>query len=282
MKRVIIAALLIGIAAIAGIVRSHSRLNYSVSHVASAASGPGDQTREEIRKSIELSPGARVEITGINGGVTIETSDNQTAEIYVERTADSREALARRRVLVDASASSLKIHGERGDVGFFAGWFGSNPSERVTLKVPRQISLSTKGINGAVSVGQVDGPVEVHGVNGKVDIAESNGSVELKGINGNIALSLKQLASEGVTIAGINGNIELRLNEGVNAELETHGMNGRVISSLADVVIDKERHGHFLAHIGTGGNPINAKGVNGNIVVTRAMLASSSDIKSKS
>jgi DUF4097 and DUF4098 domain-containing protein YvlB len=128
----------------------------------------------------------------------------------------------------------------------------------------------------------VDGPVEVHGINGRVDIGQAVGSAEFKGINGNIAVSLKELAHDGVSISGVNGNIELRLSEGLSAELEAHGMNGRVVSDLSEVVVEKERHGTFYAHVGSGGNPISARGINGNIRLTRAMSASNPTDEAKS
>ncbi|HKZ03819.1 MAG TPA: hypothetical protein VJ180_16370 [Pyrinomonadaceae bacterium] len=273
MKRLIILVLLVGIAAVAGIVRSHSKSSVLQKLPATADSQTGD-TREEIRKTVELTPGARVEVSGINGAVKIETSEGTTAEIHIERTAESREALARRKVVVDSSPSSLKIRCQKGDVGLIARIFGSNPREQVTLRLPRQISLTTRGVNGSVSVGEVDGPVSVHGINGKVDIGQAQGSAEFNGINGNITVSLKEVGTEGVSLNGINGNIELRLSEGLSADLEAHGMNGKVVSEIQDVVVERERHGSYSAHVGGGGNSISAHGINGNIRLTRAQLES--------
>jgi hypothetical protein len=275
MKRLIILVLLVGIATVAGIVRSHSKSADRQKLPTTAQSDKTGDTREDIRKTVELSPGARVEVSGINGAVKIETSTATTAEIHIERTAASAEALARRKVVVDSSPSSLRIHGEKGDVGLIARVFGSNPSERVTLKLPRQISLTTRGVNGSVTVGEVDGPVTVQGINGKVDIGQALGSAEFNGINGSITVSLKELGKGGVSLNGINGNIELRLSEGLNADLEAHGMNGRVVSEIQGVVVDKKRRGSYSAHVGSGGNSISAHGINGNIRLTRPTLASS-------
>jgi hypothetical protein len=271
MKRILIVVVLVLIAGIAGIVRSHSRGGSYMPGLASQnASG---EVRDEIRKSYDLAPGAQVEISGINGAVKIETSDTKTAEVYVERTGASSDALNRRKINIDADGNSLKIYGTKGDVGFFARLFGSNPSERVTLKLPRQVSLQTKGINGAVTVGEVDGAVEIHGINGRVQIASAAG-VEIKGINGNIQVGLKKVNSDDVTFSGVNGNIELQLVDGLNASLETHGMNGRVVSELADVKVEQlGRHGEYTARIGNGGNAISAKGINGNIRLSRTTTA---------
>ena len=48
---------------------------------------------------------------GLNGAVKIETSDTKTAEVYIERTASSQEALDRRKVTIEADANSLRIRG---------------------------------------------------------------------------------------------------------------------------------------------------------------------------
>ena len=99
MKRIVILIVLVTIAAVAGVVRSSvgsvSELRGLVSH------HNASDVREEIRQTYELSPGARVEISGLNGSVKIETSDTRTAEIYIERTAGTQEALDRRRIAIE-------------------------------------------------------------------------------------------------------------------------------------------------------------------------------------
>jgi hypothetical protein len=269
MKKIILVVLLVGIAGIAGVVRSHSKSGGSVwPLVINGNKQAADNVREEIRKNYQLDPGARVDISGINGWVKIETSDSKTADVYIERLGESQEVLNRRKMVIESTPDSLTIRSEKGDTGLLARIFGSSPKEYVTLRLPRQISLMTGGVNGSVTVGQIDGPVEVHGINGKVEVAQASGSAEFNGINGNIAVGVKQL-DKGLEIHGINGNIELRLSADVNADLDAHGMNGNVTSDLPNVMIDKTRHGRFSAQIGKGGNSISASGINGNIRLTR-------------
>lgn len=267
MKRILILIVLVVVAAIAGVVvRSASgvaELRGLVSHQNVS------DVRDEIRQRHELAPGARVELSGLNGPVKIETSDTKTADILIERTASSQEALENRKITIEADGNSLRIRAEKGDSGFFSRIFGGSPKERVTLKLPRQISLNAKGVNGSFVTGDVDGPVEITGVNGRVQIASASGRATFKGINGSIVVGLKKLDMEGVTLSGINGNIELQCGADLNADLETKGMNGRVISDLPNVSIDKSKRGSYWARIGTGGSGITAKGINGNIRLTR-------------
>ena len=259
---------LVAIAGVAGVVRSSvksvSELRGLVSHRNTA------DVRQEIRQSYELSPGARVELVGLNGAVKIETSDTKTAEVYIERTASCQEAMDRRKVTIEADANSLRIRGEKSDdAGFFSRFFGSS-NERTTLKLPRQIALTAKGVNGSFITGDIDGAVEVTGVNGRVQVGNAVGTALFKGINGNMVVGLKSIGQEGVTLSGINGNIELKLGADVNADFDARGMNGQVFSDLPNVSIDKEKRGKVWARIGTGGSGITAKGINGNIRFTRA------------
>ncbi|HEX2269191.1 MAG TPA: hypothetical protein VHH35_06640 [Pyrinomonadaceae bacterium] len=264
MKRLILLIVLVLLAGIAGIVaRSSSRAE--IKEMVSQSTG---DARQVIRENFELAPGAQVELTGLNGAVKIETSDSKTAEVHIERTASSDKDLERRPITIQATSNSLRIRSEKNKSGFLSRFFSSDASEKVTLKLPRQISLYTKGVNGPVTVGEVDGSVEVAGVNGRVEIASATGAASFKGVNGSVVLGLKTISSAGVTLAGVNGNIELQLPADANADLETKGVNGRVTSDLPNVTIDKSRHGNYTARIGNGGNSISAKGINGNILLS--------------
>jgi DUF4097 and DUF4098 domain-containing protein YvlB len=277
MKRIVILILLVALAAVAGVVVRSSSSKGTVAEIRELVShNSRDDVREEVRQSYELAPGARVELGGINGPVKIETSDTRKAEVYIERFGSSQDALQRRKVNIDADANSLRIRVETIEHNFFAKLFGSRASENVTLKLPREISLVTKGVNGAVLVGEIEGPVDLSGINGKVNVAKAVGSARLKGINGSIVVGLKNLAQDGVTLSGINGNIELQLPEDLNADFDARGMNGRVIADLPNVSIDRSKHGSYWARIGSGGNGITAKGINGNIRLTRSTSASTS------
>ena len=268
MKRIVILILLVAIAAVAGAVRSSvgsvSELRELVSHRNTA------DVRQEIRETYQLSPGARVELSGLNGAVKIETSDSKTAEVYIERTASSQEAMDRRKVVIEADANSLTIRGEKNDNGFLSRLLGSSAGERTTLKLPRQVMLYAKGVNGAFVTTDIEGPVEVAGINGRVQIGSAVGRATFKGINGNMVVGLKTIDQDGVTLSGINGNIELQLGADVNADFDARGMNGRLVTDLPNVSIDKNRHGSYSARIGNGGAGISAKGLNGNIRFTRS------------
>jgi len=236
---------------------------------------PGDNsqgvTGDETRKSFDLKPGARLQVQGINGKVEIQTSDTNTAEVYVRRTADSPSSLSRREIIIEQTNDGLLVRSKQNHTGIWDHIFGTEPKEEVTIKAPRAIALSLKGINGRVTTGEIDGPLEAKGINGRVELGAASEYAEISGINGGVVMGLKQLGERGARLSGINGGIELRLANGLNADFTSRGMNGNVRSEIPEVTVDKEDHGsRYSAHIGTGGAPITLSGINGNVRLTRA------------
>jgi hypothetical protein len=233
--------------------------------VSAAVGDPQDDERDlaerdELRKSVELAPGTRVEVTSINGTVSAETSSGSVAEIYIVRSARTRDALAHRRIFVEQTGGVLKIRGEEER--------GRTPDvrQRVMLKLPRSISLVVRGVNGRVAVGEIDGTVEVSGINGAVDVAHAMSISEISGVNGRVRISLVRLSDSGLRISGVNGKVELRFAEAINADISVTGINGNVFNEgSAITVIGKMNPSSFRGKIGSGGPAINVSGVNGNV-----------------
>ena len=283
MRRVLIVVVLIIGAAILGLWRSQGGVRQGLTRAVGASSedSQGD-ARDETRKSFELKPGARVEVQGINGSVEVQTSDTKTAEVYVLRTAGNRDSLSRREVTIEQTASGLLIKGKQTrHAGFWDHLFGRNPNEQVTIKAPRQIALALNGVNGHVTSGDIDGPLEVTGANGKIELGQTSSSVEISGVNGRISVGLKSLDDRGARVSGVNGGIELRLASGLNADLTAKGMNGNVRSEISEVTVDKQEYSRsYSARIGSGGAPITISGINGNVRLTRADTTADSSVAS--
>jgi len=246
------------------------------------------EARDEIRKSFQLQPGARIEVRDINGSVEVQTSDTKTAEVYVLRTGNGPEALNRREIIIEQVTNGLVVRSQQSRrLGFWEHLFGHRSNEQVTIKAPRQIALTLTGVNGRVSSGDIEGALELRGVNGKVELGQATTSIQISGVNGNIAVGMKQLGDGGARLSGVNGNIELRLSKDLNADLTARGMNGNLRSDIPEVNVEKEEHGsRYAARIGNGGAPITISGINGNVRLMRAESSAtgpaSSDQKSAS
>ncbi len=228
--------------------------------------------REEIRRAYKLAPGAKVEISNINGRIEIETADTDVAEVLIVRSAKKRDDLQFHQVNIEHLSDLLHIRVENDRKSVWSSMGGiPEGRQRVILKLPRKIELETHGMNGHLTVGEIDGAVEVTRVNGPINIARATGSASFQAINGNIDATVAKLAGEGVEIRGVNGNTSLRFIGDLNADVEARGMNGRVEPEFPNVEVRKgERYGSYSARIGSGGPRIEVNGVNGNVYLGRA------------
>lgn len=284
MRRVLIVVVLVA-AAVLGLWRSHGGVREGFNRIVNASSENSQGVSgDETRKTFELKPGARIEIQGINGRVDIQTSDTRTAEVFVRRTGDNPSSLRRREMIIEQTSDGILVRSKQNHVGLWDHLFGKDPKEEVTIKAPRQISLSFRGINGRVNTADIDGSLEVRGVNGRLDFGQVNDFAEINGVNGDISVGLNKLGSRGVRVSGVNGGIEFKLANGVNADLNARGMNGNVRSDISDVTVDRSDFGsRYSARIGSGGSPIDISGVNGNVKLTRgsSSAATSNDVKAE-
>jgi hypothetical protein len=223
--------------------------------------------KDEFHQTYQLSAGARVEVRGINGAVDIETAPGSTAEVNVVRSARTREDLEFHKVLVEQTATSLVVQGEKDRSGSDRG---RNVRQRVTLRLPRQVDLAVSGINGRTTVGEIDGPVKLSGINGRVEVAQAMGYSDISGINGQVKMTISQLGERGIHVSGVNGGVELSFAEDLNADLDVTGINGSVTPAVANVtVMGKLDRQNFHAKIGAGGSPIKVSGVNGHVKLSR-------------
>ena len=254
--RIFVAVLLVAAAAVAG-----RWVNRTVAP-------RGTPTRAETREVFRLEAGARVEVGSINGKVEVRTADTDTAEVHIVRTAESAEALELSPVTVECSPDSLVVRGERRDGGNFWHWLsgGGRSRQEVTLTLPRRVELSASRVNGALSVGEVEGSVEVSHVNGRVEVAQAAGRSEVRHVNGGVRVGVSQLGDEGMNVSRVNGSVEIRFRQPVNADVEVARQNGGLSVNVPNVTMQERiSRSHSRLRLGTGGAPVNITRVNGSI-----------------
>lgn len=227
-----------------------------------------DAGREETRQTYALEHGAEVEVRGINGSVEVNTAETETAEVSVVSTAESADDLASSRIVVEHTPSRLVIRGEgNGRRGIWRKlWGAGSVRHKIVLTVPRAVELETKGINGPVKIGELDGSVSVNGINGRVEVAQSVGRSEVKGVNGAVRISVARLGASGMEVQGVNGKVEIQLKEQLNADISVRGLNGNVTLDVPNVTMqEREDRSNMRARLGTGGVPVEITGVNGSV-----------------
>ncbi len=218
---------------------------------------------EEIRQTYELAQGARVEVSSINGPVDIETHYGDTAEIHIIRSARTREDLDYRRINISHTRDGLVVAGERDE----HGRRNVQVRHRVTMKIPRQVTLTAHSINGRATIGEIEGPVSLRSINGRLEVGQAADYAELSSINGRVTMTIARLGERGVTMNSINGAIDLRFLDGLNADLDVEHINGNVRSELSNMELQKISRTSFRGRIGAGGAPLTMKHINGSITI---------------
>lgn len=224
-------------------------------------------TERRINESYELAEGAQVDVHGINGPVTVEAVDGNTAEVQITSTAGSAHDLDTSQITVEHTEKSLVVRGKGNNGGGFWKWLrgGGEVRHNVLLKLPRNVELSTRGTNGKVIIGEMEGSVQVSGINGRVEIGGARGFAEVSGVNGGVTLTVTELGDSGLQVNGVNGSVEIRLGSDINADLNLEGINGSMKVEAPNVDVKEQKRNRLRARIGTGGANIEAHGINGSV-----------------
>lgn len=221
--------------------------------------------KDEINMNVDLSPGATVTVTDIAGPVEIETYDGQTAEIHVVRSARSAEELQKKKIVVDHTPSSLTIQTEphRGH-----DWDRANVRQRVTLKMPRRVSLRVNDVAGHVEVGDIEGEAHINDVAGALRVGRVDGSPTINDIAGAVTVAVGRLGDGGIRLSDIAGRLELVIDEGANADIDVSDIAGKIEVGIANVsVVGKIDPEEFHGKIGAGGPHISISDIAGSVTV---------------
>jgi DUF4097 and DUF4098 domain-containing protein YvlB len=222
--------------------------------------------RDQINKTVTLSPGANVLIKGINGPVVIETTEGESAQINIDITASDQETLAARPLVVENTATSLTIRTldqERG--GRDHAWVRHN----VRLRLPRTVNLAVSGVNGQVTAQEITGTLSLKGVNGAVKVDGAGTATEISGVNGRVTVGLTKLSASGLKVSGINGGVDLAFAGQIDAQIDVRGVNGGVNSEFPMTVVGEMKRGELRGTIGAGGPRIDVSGINGGVQLKR-------------
>lgn len=239
--------------------------------------------REEINKTFELSPGARVEVSSISGPVTVEVGNSSTAEVHIVRSARSQAELDCVPMTVEGSPTSLVI---RVDQSRDPGCRSIRRNDTVRLRLPASVDFRANSVSGDVTIGRLEGPVRIHSVSGSVriggaagelDLSSISGGVEvdratghtrISSVSGSVLVSIAELGERGITADSISGSVEIRFLGRVDADVTVDSISGRVTSDLSEMTVTKRDESSYRGRLGAGGIPISISSISGNVRFT--------------
>jgi len=228
----------------------------------------------EWRKTYQLQPGGRVEITNINGRIDVKPSDGNAVEIVARKTAHgpssdaAKEALGRIEITEESSPASVKIETkiQRGGGGLFGG---SSAQVEYSIRVPRTAELHVSTVNGGLEIEGIGGKISAEATNGGIKAHDIAGPIEASTTNGGVDVDLSQVPEAGVKLECTNGGIRLRLPSSAKASISARITNGGIDTSglVLDATGEQSRR-RLDGRLNGGGPRIELEGTNGGIRIS--------------
>jgi DUF4097 and DUF4098 domain-containing protein YvlB len=139
---------------------------------------------------------------------------------------------------------------------------------RYQIRVPEGFDVRIVHVNGAITIDDLVGHVDVDHVNGRVEISNLHGTVDVALVNGTVDCTV-YLSDNGFAFFDVvNGKIELNIPKNTSAKLHAGTANGQVrfrdLSVLNESGNARERSGTM----GRGNGQIELKVTNGDIDVS--------------
>lgn len=244
-------------------IKTRKRVSVFLGLLIAAGVAGAETLTEKLDRTLPLQPGSQVQISNVNGAVTLEAWDRNEVRIEAEKKVKAGDAevarkyMAQLKINITQNADGLRIdtqHPRREGGGFFDWMFGKDVNANVTyrLHVPRRAALHAVSVNGGISatgtrgrahlettnggitVRDVQGNMVLETVNGGIDVIRSAGALKAGSVNGGINADLSGLpdGSE-IRLTSTNGGIDLRLPRDARLSIDAGTTNGRVNSDLS-------------------------------------------------
>ena len=232
---------------------------------------------KEFKRSFHFLQGGQVDLSNVNGKISVESWDVDSVEVYAlikvkARNREDGEAFMRKvKILVDNQPNRLVIEPDypKNKIGGLLDWiFGRRVEVRIdfSMKVPSETNLSLKSVNGEVDVDSIKGECRLRTTNGRIRAKRIEGSVNAHTVNGKITVWLAKVDQKtDMSFKTVNGGIELYLPESARANIEASCVNGGISSDFPLEVKGEFNSRHLRGAINGGGGLINLKTVNGGI-----------------
>lgn len=197
---------------------------------------------------------------GVNGGVSITAEDRRDiaieARVQTDGDSDAEARIRAREITVTTAAGRLRATAP----SRYGSW-----SVYFVLRVPRNLDIVARAVNGPVGITGVKGDMDINVENGPLSLREVAGSVRASVTNGPLSVSLggSRWDGSGLTASAMNGPMTLTIPEDYSAELEAGTVNGPFTVQLPSLGSVRVRGKQLNTRLGNGGARVKVTTVNG-------------------
>jgi bifunctional DNA-binding transcriptional regulator/antitoxin component of YhaV-PrlF toxin-antitoxin module len=227
----------------------------------------------EWRKTYEIQPGGRLEISNVNGKIDVEPSSGNTVEVVALKTAKgssvdaARQALQRIEIREDISSTVVRLETklQSGSAMFSGGGL----EVHYTVRVPESIDIKMTTVNGGVELRGIKGKINAETTNGGIKATDISGAIEASTTNGAVEVELARVAEGGVKLECTNGGIKLQVPSDAKATISARITNGGIETNGLQIETTGESTRRRLDGRLNGGGPrLELEGTNGGIQIS--------------
>lgn len=246
-----------------------------------ATAAIGAELTETVDRTFDVRPGATVELSNVNGGITITSWDQPRVRVVARKRVEGaksevKDAMKELKVDIQPRNGGLVITTQypeesRGIGSIFAFLAGDHISANVfyELTVPKTMNLDVENTNGMIQATGVNGHLELDTTNGRIEAIRCAGSIDAATTNGRIEaelLSVDRAKSHRLTTT--NGRIVLKVPSNFAGEVDAATTNGSI---KTDLPIATTRFGddHLRGTINGGGAQLRLRTTNGGISIEK-------------
>jgi hypothetical protein len=225
----------------------------------------------EWRRTYELQPGGRLEISNVNGKIDVQPSAGSSVEVVALKSAKggsteaAKQALERIEILENASAANVRIETK---IQRSSGLFGGGQEVHYTVKVPASADARFTTVNGGIELTGLKGRVNAETTNGGIKGHDISGPLDASTTNGGVEIELAEVAESGVKLGCTNGGIDLRLPASAKATISARITNGGIATDGLQIEKTDSTRRRLDGRLNGGGPRIELEGTNGGIHIS--------------
>lgn len=236
--------------------------------------------KQTVDKTFDVRPGATVQLTNVNGRVTVTAWDQPRVKVVAVKEVETdrdqlQKAMNELRVEFAQRDGGLVIttrYPNEGSHSVFDWILGNDIDAQVTydVTVPRNMNVDVENTNGGIYLSDVTGKHDLDTTNGKISVSRCAGSLDATTTNGGIDAELTRVSKgQPMRFETTNGRIEVALPADFAADIDASTTNGSIKTDLpiATRSIDDNS---LRGTINGGGTSIRLRTTNGGIALRTA------------
>lgn len=219
-------------------------------------------------RTTRLTPGSRLNVTSLNGGIEVIGEDRSDVAVearviaWAGSASEAKDMI--RQIAIETAGDSIR------DNGPSFHWGNKGYGVNYKLRVPRHLSVDLKSHNGGIDIAHLDSNISFDTTNGGVELTDLAGDVHGQTVNGGLSIQLSgdSWRGKGLNAETTNGGVELGIPDGYSAHLETGTVNGGFEFNFP-ITVQGDIKKHLSIDLGKGGPTIHAETTNGGVSVSR-------------